>query len=175
MLRMSRTGGDKVPEIPDPRLGPRTPIALRPHFRVYVRAPKGQMPPYTGKVLTDAEAGPIIHCIFGVPAGAAGPAEDNTAAELELIGWRSARSVGQYHVNYNHSAFEQKKTPPKVCSLSPAPNLERHPESNYAGYRATARRRTFPSPPHLPCLIRSSGSDRPCLRPRKDCGNRTAI
>jgi ubiquinol-cytochrome c reductase cytochrome c subunit len=36
-----------------PRLGP-DPISL-PAFRAYIRAPKGQMPPYTGKVLTDAE------------------------------------------------------------------------------------------------------------------------
>ena len=49
-----------------PRLGP-DPIAL-PAFRVYVRAPKGQMPPYTGKVLTDAELADIHAFLESLPA-----------------------------------------------------------------------------------------------------------
>jgi mono/diheme cytochrome c family protein len=49
-----------------PRLGPE-PIAL-PAFRVYVRAPKGQMPPYTGKVLTDAELADIHAFLESLPA-----------------------------------------------------------------------------------------------------------
>jgi len=49
-----------------PRLSP-DPIAL-PAFRVYVRAPKGQMPPYTGKVLTDAELADIHAFLESLPA-----------------------------------------------------------------------------------------------------------
>jgi ubiquinol-cytochrome c reductase cytochrome c subunit len=49
-----------------PRLGP-DPIAL-PAFRVYVRAPKGQMPPYTGKVLTNAELADIHAFLESLPA-----------------------------------------------------------------------------------------------------------
>jgi ubiquinol-cytochrome c reductase cytochrome c subunit len=49
-----------------PRLGP-DPIAL-PAFRAYVRAPKGQMPPYTGKVLTDAELADIHAFLESLPA-----------------------------------------------------------------------------------------------------------
>ena len=48
-----------------PRLGP-DPVAL-PAFRVYVRAPKGQMPPYTGKVLTDAELADIHSFLESLP------------------------------------------------------------------------------------------------------------
>jgi ubiquinol-cytochrome c reductase cytochrome c subunit len=49
-----------------PRLGP-DPIAL-PAFRDYIRAPKGQMPPYTGKVLTDAELADIHAFLESLPA-----------------------------------------------------------------------------------------------------------
>jgi ubiquinol-cytochrome c reductase cytochrome c subunit len=48
-----------------PRLGPE-PISL-PLFRDYVRAPKGQMPPYTAKVLTDAELGDIHVFLESLP------------------------------------------------------------------------------------------------------------
>jgi len=49
-----------------PRLSP-DPIAL-PAFRAYIRAPKGQMPPYTGKVLTDAELADIHAFLESLPA-----------------------------------------------------------------------------------------------------------
>src|SRR5882724_9362315 len=49
-----------------PRLGP-NPISL-PMFEQYVRAPKGQMPPYTGKVLTDAELADIHAFLESLPA-----------------------------------------------------------------------------------------------------------
>lgn len=45
-----------------PRLGP-DPISLS-GFLEYVRAPKGQMPPYTSKVLTDTELADI-HAFLG--------------------------------------------------------------------------------------------------------------
>jgi mono/diheme cytochrome c family protein len=48
-----------------PRLGP-DPISL-PAFRAYIRAPKGQMPPYTGKVLTDAELADIHAFLESLP------------------------------------------------------------------------------------------------------------
>jgi mono/diheme cytochrome c family protein len=49
-----------------PRLGP-DPISL-PAFRSYIRAPKGQMPPYTGKVLTDGELADIHAFLGSLPA-----------------------------------------------------------------------------------------------------------
>ena len=48
-----------------PRLGP-DPISL-PSFREYVRAPKGQMPPYTAKVLTDTELADIHAFLKSLP------------------------------------------------------------------------------------------------------------
>jgi|SRR5450432_361860 len=48
-----------------PRLAP-DPISL-PSFREYVRAPKGQMPPYTAKVLTDAELADIHAFLESLP------------------------------------------------------------------------------------------------------------
>jgi len=48
-----------------PRLGP-DPISL-PSFREYVRAPRGQMPPYTAKVLTDAELADIHAFLESLP------------------------------------------------------------------------------------------------------------
>jgi ubiquinol-cytochrome c reductase cytochrome c subunit len=49
-----------------PRVGP-DPIAL-PAFRAYIRGPKGQMPPYTSKVLTDAELADIHAFLESLPA-----------------------------------------------------------------------------------------------------------
>ncbi len=49
-----------------PRLAP-NPIPF-PMFAKYIRAPKGQMPPYTGKVLTDAEVADIHAFLESLPA-----------------------------------------------------------------------------------------------------------
>ena len=49
-----------------PRLGPKpTPLAA---FTRYVRQPSGQMPPYTAKVLTDAELAAIYAFVEARPA-----------------------------------------------------------------------------------------------------------
>jgi ubiquinol-cytochrome c reductase cytochrome c subunit len=48
-----------------PRLGP-PPISLD-GFTEYIRAPKGQMPPYTRKVLSDAELGDIYAFLKSIP------------------------------------------------------------------------------------------------------------
>jgi ubiquinol-cytochrome c reductase cytochrome c subunit len=48
-----------------PRLGP-PPISLD-GFTEYIRAPKGQMPPYTRKVLSDAEVGDIYVFLKSIP------------------------------------------------------------------------------------------------------------
>jgi ubiquinol-cytochrome c reductase cytochrome c subunit len=48
-----------------PRLGP-PPISLD-GFTEYIRAPKGQMPPYTRKVLSDAEVGNIYSFLKSIP------------------------------------------------------------------------------------------------------------
>jgi len=48
-----------------PRIGP-SPLPF-PMFKEYVRAPKGQMPPYTGKVLTDAELADIHAFLESLP------------------------------------------------------------------------------------------------------------
>lgn len=49
-----------------PRIGPR-PMAL-PAFSKYVRQPTGQMPPYTDKVLSDAELADIHVFLQALPA-----------------------------------------------------------------------------------------------------------
>jgi ubiquinol-cytochrome c reductase cytochrome c subunit len=48
-----------------PRLGP-PPISLD-GFTEYIRAPKGQMPPYTRKVLSDVEVGDIYAFLKSIP------------------------------------------------------------------------------------------------------------
>ena len=48
-----------------PRLGP-PPISVG-GFTEYIRAPKGQMPPYTRKVLSDAEVGDIYAFLKSIP------------------------------------------------------------------------------------------------------------
>jgi mono/diheme cytochrome c family protein len=48
-----------------PRLGP-PPISLD-GFTEYIRAPKGQMPPYTRKVLSDPELGDIFAFLKSIP------------------------------------------------------------------------------------------------------------
>lgn len=48
-----------------PRLGPR-PIAFAA-FTKYVRQPTGQMPPYTGKIVTDAALADIYAFLQSVP------------------------------------------------------------------------------------------------------------
>ena len=49
------------------RLAPRLPLAF-PAFVSYVRAPKDQMPPYTGKVVTDQELADIYAFLQSIPA-----------------------------------------------------------------------------------------------------------
>jgi ubiquinol-cytochrome c reductase cytochrome c subunit len=48
-----------------PRLAPK-PITL-PALTAYVRAPKGQMPPYTSKVVSDAELADIRAYLASIP------------------------------------------------------------------------------------------------------------
>jgi mono/diheme cytochrome c family protein len=55
-----------------PRLGPR-PLPLAALSR-YVRKPAGQMPPYTAKVLSDAELADIYAFLQSLPPPAAAPA-----------------------------------------------------------------------------------------------------
>ena len=55
-----------------PRLGPR-PLPFAALSR-YVRRPTGQMPPYTAKVVTDANLADIYSFLQSLPAAAAAPA-----------------------------------------------------------------------------------------------------
>ena len=49
-----------------PRLGP-NPVPLAT-FTAYVRAPRGQMPPYTGKVVSDAALADMVAFLQSRPA-----------------------------------------------------------------------------------------------------------
>lgn len=59
-----------------PRLGPR-PLAFAA-FSKYVRQPTGQMPPYTSKIVTDAELADIYAFLQSLPA----PPSVDSIAEL---------------------------------------------------------------------------------------------
>jgi ubiquinol-cytochrome c reductase cytochrome c subunit len=69
-----------------PALAPRPfPLAA---MKAYVRAPTGQMPPYSADILSDAQLGLIHDYLASIPQG-------RTAAEIPLLGGTAPRPAAK--------------------------------------------------------------------------------